>query len=213
MLEASAIASDPESTRAEIIAGDACLRGDDPFQAARHYAIALTALKTTGDKALLANVYVRLGHANRALGRTLPAVQSYRSALEMCPDHLPTLEALVSLHTAWEEWSYVAKYEERLFEALSGSDRLHDVLLKSGDRWWELAEDLDRAHVRFVIAAKRFPRSRRAAERLAALSKSMDAPPPTMRSGGRVAFESGTYPRRQRRTHRIERTKKARSLG
>lgn len=213
VLEATAVPTDPESTRAAILAGDTCLRGDDPFQAARHYAIALTALKTTGDKALLTKVYLRLGHANRALGRTLPAVQSYRSALEMSPDHPPTLEALVSLHTAWEEWSYVAKYEERLFKALCDSDTLHDVLLRSGDRWWELAEDLDRAHVRFMIAAKRFPRSQRAAERLAAVTKAMDRPPPTKRSWARVGFESGTYPRRQRRTHRIERTKKARSLG
>lgn len=213
MLEASAIPTDPESTRAAILAGDACLRGDDPYQAARHYAVALTALRTTGDKKLLANVYLRLGHANRALGRTLPAVQSYRSALEMSPEHPPTLEALVSLHTAWEEWAYVAKYEERLFEALADSDALHDVLLRSGDRWWEINGDLERAHVRYMIAAKRFPTSRRAAERLAAVTESMGGPPATLRSGARGATVSGTYPRRQRRTHRIDRTKKAHSLG
>lgn len=213
VLEASAVPRDPASTRAAIRAGDACLRGDDPSQAARHYAVALTALRTGGDKTLLANVYLRLGHANRALGRTLPAVQSYRSALEMSPDHPPTLEALVSLHTAWEEWDYVAKYEERLFKALSDSEKLHDVLLRSGDRWWTLAEDLERAHVRYMIAAKRFPDSRRAAERLADVADAMDRPPATLRSPRGAPKQSGTYPRRQRRTHRIDRTKEAHALG
>jgi tetratricopeptide (TPR) repeat protein len=181
VLDAVALVDTGADARALLRRGDGYLRGDDAAQATPLYARALTMMKAAGDPELK-NAYLRLGHANRALGRTLPAVQSYRAALELDAAHVPTLEGLISLHAWHGEWSFVQRYEQRLFKALRDEPRLLDVLLASGDRWLEQGGDAERAHVRFMIAHKRFPDSDKARQR--SRDAASEHAPATVRSPG-----------------------------
>ncbi|MEZ4442223.1 MAG: tetratricopeptide repeat protein [Polyangiaceae bacterium] len=175
VLDAATLDADRDQAIHWLREGDELLRAELPDEAARRYARAVTVLKASSDRQL-PDAYLRLGHANRALGRALAAIQSYRAALELRPDCLRVLEALASLHAAWKEWDHVARYEDRFIAVAEADGHLHDFLCRSGDRWWRAAGDLDRAHVRYAIAQKRFPDSPYARMRLRALAKAEAKP-------------------------------------
>jgi tetratricopeptide (TPR) repeat protein len=103
--------------------GDACLEEGDVEAAAREYARALDRLKAAGGPALLA-AYLRLGKANRVLGRVSACVHCYKKALEIDPQDETALRELIELHAAWGEWEQVASLRARL---LDGEDPLAAV--------------------------------------------------------------------------------------
>ena len=152
--------------------GDVHMDLGDPHAAIKEYVRAVSLLQA-GPRRAQIDAYLRLGHANRRGGRMVACVHAYRKALDLDPRHIDALRALVDLHVEWEEWEFVQPIEERLFDVLEGDPRLHDELLRSGDRWWKRAAEPEQALLRYRRALRSFPESTRVQVRLRAVSKGL----------------------------------------
>ena len=153
--------------------GDLLMARREHKAALREYAKAVELTRYSRREQQIA-AHLRLGHVNRALGNMLQCVHAYRRALDLNPEHVGTLKALVSLHAEHREWAFVSKLEDQMLDALEGHPELHKELhkelLQSGDRWWRTVGDERAAARRYKRALDSFPGSAQAEARLRAIS-------------------------------------------
>ncbi len=111
-----------------------------------------------------AEIWFRLGTANRALGEDKKAEAAFRRALEKEPLHEPTLEAMVELGGARGEWRMVADAKRSQIDAVArreGTDYLRAKLFEEiGDLYRERIKDVTSATGAYLEGLKIAPASR-----------------------------------------------------
>lgn len=149
--------------------GDDALKDGDATEAARCFQHAVSHADNPRAEA---TAYLRLGEANRALGRDEAAVHCFRRAIEATPGWTPPYIALIAWLAESDDWPAVDRVERDLFAELPEGERRADALVASGDRWWYRAGERGRARQRYREALRSAPDHESAALRLQAAAQS-----------------------------------------
>ena len=125
-------------------------------------------LADEADPTLRAQIYTRLGHANRMLA-TGTAADCYRQALALDKRQVTALRCLVEHAAEDEDWAEMADLEERLFTTIDDPRHRCLELIASGDRWLAAADAPLHARIRYRRALEANPANAAARHRLKAL--------------------------------------------
>lgn len=155
---------------ARIGEGDLAMAKRKAQVALAEYGHALS-LAEEADPTLRAQIYTRLGHANRMLA-TGSAGDCYRQALALDRRQVTALRCLVDEAAQDEDWAEMAELEERLFASIDDPKHRCLELIASGDRWLAAADAPLHARIRYRRALEANPANRTARDRLKALRPS-----------------------------------------
>ncbi|MCC6557655.1 MAG: tetratricopeptide repeat protein [Polyangiaceae bacterium] len=107
------------------------------------------ALLGLSQKTERADVYVRMANVRLKQDRRREAIASFEKALQLAPEHRPALEALIDLHIAERDWRGLQAAEEALLAFLDTDASRFEHLVRSADRWDDLAADPARARAAY----------------------------------------------------------------
>jgi tetratricopeptide (TPR) repeat protein len=133
--------TDPETVRG--LASVTFELGDWP-SALTNYQKVLTGL-SEGDVEERTDVYHRLGRIKQAQGQGKQAINNFEKALSLDANHKKTLDSLVEIYSAEEEWPQVAEYKRRVLEQVYDDDERLNLLVSIADVWGEKQKDVQKA--------------------------------------------------------------------
>jgi tetratricopeptide (TPR) repeat protein len=133
--------TDPETVRG--LASVTFELGDWP-SALTNYQKVLTGLGE-GDVEERTEVYHRLGRVKQAQGQNKQAINNFEKALALDPNHRKTLDSLVDIYTAEQDWPQVAEHKRRILEQIYDDEERLQLLVSIADVWGEKQKDAAKA--------------------------------------------------------------------
>jgi tetratricopeptide (TPR) repeat protein len=133
----------------------AAQKWDDAF---KHYQIVLAHHRDEVDRDQLTDVFYRLGVIKREQGDRRKALNMFDKALEETATHRPTLEAVVGLYEAQNDWEQAIHFKKQVLDQLSGDDRFK-MLEHIGDLWSEKVKNPAKAVEAYYEALEMRPKT------------------------------------------------------
>jgi len=118
------------------------------------------------------DVRYRLGVIKREQGERKKALNLFEKALEEDLDHRPTLEALVALYEADQDYENVIHYKKRVLETVSAPDERFALIEELGDLWHERLKNPVKAIESYIAASELQPQDHKLLHKLLALYQS-----------------------------------------
>ncbi len=145
-LKAYQAAHQLDVTDAETVRGLAavCFELQDWPSALTNYQKVLTSL---GDDDLdeRTEVYYRLGKIKQAQDQSKQAINNFEKALSLDVNHRKSLDALIEIYSAEQDWAAVASYKRRVLEQLFDDEQRLQVLVSIAEVWGEKQKDSAKA--------------------------------------------------------------------
>lgn len=91
------------------------------------------------------DVYYRLGNIKREQHQPKQAVNNYEKALALNGEHRPTLEALIDVYAAANDWKQVAAYKRQVLDSVYDGEERYKLLNEIGDLWAEKEKNPQKA--------------------------------------------------------------------
>jgi tetratricopeptide (TPR) repeat protein len=145
-LKAYQTANQLDLTDQETIRGiaDVAFRLADWPSALTNYQKVLTSLGES-DVEERTDVYYRLGCIKREQGQAKQAINNFEKALALNSEHRLTLEALVSMYAASNDWKQVAAYKRQILDSVYEGDERFKILNEIGEIWSEKEKNAGKA--------------------------------------------------------------------
>ncbi len=145
-LKAYQTANGLDLTDQETIRGiaDVAFQLKDWPSALTNYQKVLTAL-AEDDTERRTDVYYRLGCIKREQGQAKQAINNFEKALGLNGEHRPTLDALVAIYAAGNDWKQVAAYKRQILDGVYDGEERYKVLNEIGDIWSEREKNPQKA--------------------------------------------------------------------
>ncbi len=140
-----------EPTYADHVAqGDALAAGDAEGALAEYKKALLLVLPSQKEER--ADVYVRIGQVKRRQDKRREAISNFDKATQISPSHQGALEEIAKLSADERDWRGVAQAEEKILAAIERPADRFTRLVEFGDRWANVAYDIERARSAFQRA-------------------------------------------------------------
>ncbi len=145
-LRAYQTANQLDLTDQEAIRGiaDMAFRLKDWPTALTNYQKVLTALGEE-DVEPRTDVYYRLGCIKREQQQVKQAINNFEKALALNTEHRPTLEALIDVYGASNDWKQVASYKRQILDSVFEADERYTLLNEIGEIWSEKEKNPQKA--------------------------------------------------------------------
>jgi tetratricopeptide (TPR) repeat protein len=170
----------------------------------RDWAGALTnyqkVLTTLGDEQVeeRAGIYFRLGCVKREQGQVKQAIANFEKGLQLEPAHRATLEALVGVYEALNDWSQACAYRQQILDSVLDGEERYQLLQDLGNLWAEKVGDPQQALSAFEQAADLKPDDHLLLHRMLQLYQKVEAWERVVETIQRIA-ESDPKPERRAR--------------
>ena len=160
-----ALALDPSHLGVLLARAEALFRTQAWEQAARAYNSILVQHSATLERPQSADLYRRLAHIQKQLGRTVQAAAFYQKALELDPRHRATLEEMVELHLGREHIDEAIATLRILAEAVDPAEK-PAVVERIADLYGNKAGNTSRAASTYLQVLEIDPKNRRVLQKL-----------------------------------------------
>ncbi len=160
-----ALALDPAHLGVLLARAEALFRTESWEQAARAYNSILVQHATGLERSQSADLYRRLAHIQKQLGRAVQASAFYQKALELDPRHRSTLEEMVELHLARDHVDEAIATLRILADAVAPAEK-PAVVERIGDLYGNKLGNTSRAASTYLQVLELDPKSRRVLQKL-----------------------------------------------
>jgi tetratricopeptide (TPR) repeat protein len=140
-------------------------------QGSKYYQMLLVHHRDALGKEEITDIFYRLGVIKREQGDRRKALNMFEKALEEDPQHRPSLEAIVGLYEATNDWEQVIYFKKKILDLLEGEERFQ-MLEEIGGLWNEKLKNPQKAIQCYVDAAEIKPRDHKLLHKLLALYQS-----------------------------------------
>lgn len=165
---------------------DVYYRAEDWDKAFKSYQTVLVHHRDKQSKQEIVEIFFRLGHIKAQLKERRKALNMFDKALEINPDHQPTLKKVIALHEEQSNFEQVIHYKKILMETVSDDERF-DLLIEIGDIWHTRLNNPQKAISSYNEAAEIKPDSRPTLHKLLPLYQSTKQWPKVVEIIDRVA--------------------------
>lgn len=140
-------------------------RAEDWDKAFKFYQMLLVHHRDSLDREQITDIFYRLGVIKREQGERRKALNMFDKALEEDGYHRPTLEAVVGLYQAQNEWEQVIHFKKQILEVATDEERF-DLLSEIGDLWNEKVGNKQKAIQAYADAGDLSPDDHRLLHKL-----------------------------------------------
>lgn len=91
------------------------------------------------------DVYFRLGCIKREQNQAKQAINNFEKALALNGEHRPTLEAMIEVYGAANDWKQVAAYKRQILDSVYDGEERYKLLNEIGDLWSEKEKNPQKA--------------------------------------------------------------------
>lgn len=149
--EAPAPEPPKEPTYADHVAQGDALASRDAEGALAEYKKALLLVQPS-QKEERADVYVRIGQVKLLQDKRREAISNFDKATQLSPNHRGALEEMAKLSAEERDWRGVAQVEEKILSTIERPEDRFARLMEFGERWANVAYDIERARAAFQRA-------------------------------------------------------------
>jgi len=160
-----ALAIDPAHLGVLVARAEALFRSQSWEQAARAYNSILVQHAAGLERSQSADLYRRLAHIQKQLGRAVQAGAFYQKALELDPRHRATLEEMIELHLGRDHVDEAIATLRILAEAVDPSEK-PAVVERIGDLYADKLANASRAASTYLQVLELAPKNRRVLQKL-----------------------------------------------
>ena len=144
---------------------DAYYQAKDWEKAFKYYQMLLVHHRDSLGRDEITDVFFKLGIVKREQGDRRKALNMFDKALEEDPHHRPTLEAMVSVYEAANDFEQVIHYKKQVLDIADIEERF-GLLDEIGDLWHEKVKNSQKAIEAYVEAAALEPDNHRLLHKL-----------------------------------------------
>ncbi|MDQ3031105.1 MAG: hypothetical protein M3Y87_01715 [Myxococcota bacterium] len=137
----------------------------------KYYQMLLVHHRDALGKDEITDVFYRLGVIKREQGDRRKALNMFDKALEEDAQHRPTLEAVVGLYQAADDWEQVIHFKKKVLELAEGAERFR-MLDEIGDLWNEKLRNPQKALESYSEASALEPKDHKLLHKLLMLYQS-----------------------------------------